>query len=202
MTGGPDKKLLETGILGRGIIASVQPTGTTIQTGNGLVQRTCLFTIEVSLDGKAPYMANCRQRMAEIQIPQIQPGNTAVAVRVSPADPSQIAIDFGTEPPVVTTPGGTGNTSAAEILATGEPARAVIVEYQPLGKRNPAGVDLYAYLLTVMPDGRDPYQIQVGNPTPPAALPFLYAGSRVPVKIGTIPNAVVIDWEMAAAESR
>ena len=61
-------------------------------------------------------------------------------------------------------------------------------------------MDLYAYLLTVMPDGKDPYQIQVGNPTPPTALPFLFAGSRVPVKIGTIPNAVVIDWEAAAAE--
>jgi hypothetical protein len=37
---------------------------------------------------------------------------------------------------------------------------------------------------------------------PPAALPFLFPGSRVPVKIGTIPNAVVIDWEAAAAEDR
>jgi hypothetical protein len=51
-----------------------------------------------------------------------------------------------------------------------------------------------------MPEGRDPFQIQVGNPTPPAALPFLFAGSRVPVKIGTIPNAVAIDWAAAAAE--
>jgi hypothetical protein len=202
ITGGPDKKILETGILGRAIISDVKMTGTTIQSGNGLVQRTCVFTVEVSLDGKAPYMATCRQRFPEIQIPQLQLGNTTVAVRVSPADPAQIALDFDTEPPVVTTPGGTGNHSAAEILATGEPARAVIVEYQPLGKRNPAGVDLYAYQLTVMPEGRDPYQIQVGNPTPPTALPFLFAGSRVPVKIGSIPNAVVIDWAAAAAESR
>src|ERR1700683_4069086 len=33
--------------------------------------------------------------------------------------------------------------------------------------------------------GTDPYQIEVGNPTPQAALPFLFPGSRVPVKIGT-----------------
>lgn len=202
ITGGPDKKLLETGLLGRGIITGVNMTGTTFQSGNGLVQRTCLFTVEVSLDGRAPYTATCRQRIPEVQIPQIQPGATTVAVRANPAEVTQIALDFTTEPPVVTTPGGTGNHSAAEILATGAPGRAVIVEFQPLGKRNPAGVDLYAYLLTVMPDGRNPYQIQVGNPTPPAALPFLFAGSRVPVKIGTIPNAVVIDWEAAAAEDR
>jgi hypothetical protein len=149
----------------------VQLTGTTVQTGNGLVQRTCLFTVEVSLDGRAPYTATCKQRLPEIQIPQIQPGNTTVAVRVNPADPAQIALDFSTEPPMVTTPGGVGNHSAAEILATGQPGRAVIVEFQPLGKRNPTGVDLYAYLLTVMPEGRYPYQIQVGNPTPPRPCP-------------------------------
>jgi hypothetical protein len=202
ITGGPDKKLLETGLLGRGIITGVRPTGTTLQSGNGLVQRICLFTVEVSLDGKAPYTATCKQRIPEIQIPQIQPGGTTVAIRANPAELTQIVLDFSTEPPVVTTPSGTGNHSAADILATGEAAHAVIVEYQPLGKRNPAGIDLYAYLLTVMPEGRDPYQIQVGNPTPPAALPFLFAGSRVPVRIGTIPNAVAIDWAAAAAQDR
>ena len=74
MTGGPDKKLLETGLLGRGIITDLQLTGTTLQTGNGLVQRTCIFTLEVSLDGKDPYTATCKQRMPEIEIAQIQPG--------------------------------------------------------------------------------------------------------------------------------
>lgn len=199
LTGGPDKKLLQNGLLGRAIITDVRLTGTTMEFGNGLTQRVCVFTAEVSLDGREPYTATCKQRIPEIQIPQIQPGNTTVAVRVSPDDPSQIALDFATEPPVVTTPGPGKDNSAAEILATGEPGQAVIVAYQPLGKRNPAGVDIYAYQLTVMPEGKDPYQIQVGNPTPPAALPFLFAGSRVPVKIGNIPNAVVIDWEMASA---
>jgi len=202
MTGGPDKKLLENGLLGRGIITDVRPTGTTLEVGNGLVQRVCVFTVEVSLDGRTPYTAACKQRIPEIHLPRIQPGNTTVAVRANPAELTQIALDFATEPPVVTTPGGSGNHSAAEVLATGAPGRAVIVEYQPLGKRNPAGVDLYAYLLTVMPQAGDPYQVQVGNPTPPAALPFLFPGSRVPVRIGTIPNAVVIDWEAAAEDRR
>jgi hypothetical protein len=200
MTGGPDKKLLTTGLLGRGIIVDVRPTGTTMEVGNGLVQRVCVFTVEVSLDRQAPYNATCRQRIPEIQIPQIRPGNTTVAVRVSPDDPTQIALDFATEPPIVTSAGpADANHSAAAILASGAPGQAVIVQYEPLGKRNQAGVDLYAYLLTVMPMGADPYQIQVGNPTPPSALPFLFPGSRVPVKIGTNPNAVVIDWEAAAA---
>ncbi len=202
MTGGADKKLLATGLPGRGIITDLKLTGTTIQTGNGLVQRTCIFTLEVSLDGKDPYTATCKQRIPEIEIAQIQPGGTAVAVRANPDELTEIAIDFNTQPPVVTTPGGSGNHSAAEVLATGTPAKAVIVESQPLGKKTPAGVDVYAFVLTVMPDGKDPYQIQVGNPVPPAGLPFLFPGSHVPVKIGSDPNAVVIDWDQAKAESK
>jgi hypothetical protein len=196
ITGGPDKKLLETGLLGRGIITDIRPTGTTLQSGNGLVQRVCLFTVEVSLDRRPPYMATCKQRFPEIEIARIDPGNTTVAVRANPDDLTQIVLDLATEPPVVTAAGG---KSAAEILATGQPGQAVIVAFHPLGKRNQAGVDLYAYRLTVMPNGNDPYQIQVGNPTPHAALPFLFPGSRVPVKIGAEPNDVVIDWEEAVA---
>lgn len=202
MTGGVDKKLLQTGLLGRGIISEIKLTGTTIQSGNGLVQRKCVFNVEVSLDGRDPYTASCTQRIPEIQIPQIQPGFTPVAVRVDPDDLTQIVVDFSTEAPVVTTKAGTGNHSAANILATGEPGKAVIVQSQPLGKKNPAGVDIYALVLTVMPQGRDPYQIQVGNPTPPSALPFLFAGSHVPVKIGSEPNAVVIDWDAATAQAQ
>lgn len=202
ITGGTDKKLLETGLPGRGIITEVKLTGTTIQTGNGLVQRTCIFTLEVSLDNKDPYTATCKQRIPEIEIAQIRPGNSTVAVRANPENPTQIAIDFNSDPPTVTAPAGQGNTSAAEILATGQPGRAVIVEWQPVGKKTQAGVDVYAYGLTVMPEGKDPYQIQVGNPTPPAALPFLFAGSHVPVKIGNDPNAVVIDWDQAAADEK
>lgn len=202
LTGGVDKKLLETGLPGRGIITDVKMTGTTVQTGNGLVQRTCVFTLEVSLDGKDPYTATSKQRIPEIHLPQIQPGSSTVAVRANPDDLFQVVIDFNSEPPTVTTPTGHGQNSAAELLATGQPGRAVIAQYQPIGKKNPAGVDIYAYALTVMPEGKDPYQIQVGNPTPPSALPFLFPGSHVPVKIGNDPNAVVIDWDQAATEEK
>ena len=202
ITGGVDKKLLETGLPGRGIITDVKLTGTTLQTGNGLVQRTCVFTLEVSLDGKDPYTATCKQRIPEIELPQIQPGNSTVAVRANPDDLSQVVIDFSSEPPEVTTPAGQGEHSAAQLLATGAPGRAVIAQWQPLGKKNPEGVEIYAYVLTVMPEGKDPYQIQVGNPTPPSALPFLFPGSRVPVKIGSDPNAVVIDWNQAVSEDK
>jgi hypothetical protein len=199
LTGGPDTKLMENGLLGRGIITDCTPTGTTFSSGNGLVQRVCIFSVEVSLDRKDPYNATCKQRFPEIELARIQPGNTTVAVRVNPDDLTQIALDLATAPPVVTSAGG---RSAAAILETGEPGNAVIIAFQPLGKRNPAGVDLYYFRLTVMVSGKDPYQIEVGNPTPPTALPLLFPGSRVPVKIGAGANDVVIDWEAAAAAAR
>jgi hypothetical protein len=202
LTGGTDKKLLQTGLLGQGLITDLRVTGTTVQTGNGLVQRSCVFTVQVTLDGKEPYEATCKQRILEVQIPQFKPASTTVAVRVNPEDPTDIALDLATAPPEVTMAAGSGDHSAATVLATGEAAQAVIVESTSLNKRNQAGVEVYAYTLTVMPTDRDPYQIQVGNPTPPAALPFLYPGSHVPVKIGSVPNAVVIDWDKAAADSR
>ena len=97
LTGGTDKKLLNTGLLGQGLITDVQLTGTTVQSGNGLVQRACVFTVQVSLDGKEPYMATCKQRIVEVQIPQFQAGSTTVAVRVNPEDPTDIALDLASE---------------------------------------------------------------------------------------------------------
>jgi hypothetical protein len=199
LTGGTDKKLLETGLPGRGIIMSVTPSGTTMQSGNGLVERKCAFQVQVTLDNQPPYEATCTQRIPEMYIPQFQPGSTVVAVRANPENPTEIVLDLAHDAPTVTMARDPSRSSAADILAGGTPAKGVIVESQPLGMKSPDGVDVYAFTLTVMPDGATPYQIQVGNPTPPEAVPLLYPGSHVPVKIGTDPNAVVIDWKAALA---
>jgi hypothetical protein len=92
--------------------------------------------------------------------------------------------------------------SAARILDLGQPCRAVIVETQPLGMRNPRGDDMYAFLLSVLADGRPPYQIHVGNPVPAAALPLLYPGNTVPAK--RMPEGdereLAIDWQAALTQ--
>jgi hypothetical protein len=111
---------------------------------------------------------------------------------------------FGEQPPTVTMAGaGDPNTgSAAQILELGTPCKAVIVESQSLGMRNPKGDDMYAFRLTVMAGGRPPHQIQVGNPVPAAALPLLYPGNTVPAK--RMPDGddreLVIDWEVALSQ--
>jgi hypothetical protein len=201
MTGAPSKELLEHGLLGQGIITEVKQTG--VSTGVDFdPSHVCIFTVEVSLDNTARYMATCRQAIRATILPQLLGGGATVAVRVNPDDHSQIALDLASEPPVITVSAGDGDAktgSAAEILELGVPCRAVIVESLPLGRRNPAGVDLYAFSLTILADGRPPYQTKLGMPVGPEAVPLLYPGNNVPAK--RLPDRedhfVMIDWPEA-----
>jgi hypothetical protein len=203
LTGAVPKELLENGLLGRGIIVSVQQTG--VSTGVDFdPAHVCVFTLEVALDNTPRYTATCRQAVKATVLPQLMMGGATVAVRVDPEDHSRIALSLGEEPPTVTMAStGDANTgSAARILELGVPCKVVIVQSQPLGMRNPKGDDMYAFLLTVMADGRPPYQIQVGNPVPAAAQPLLYPGNTVPAK--RMPEGddreLVIDWQAALAQ--
>jgi hypothetical protein len=204
VTGSVSKKLLEDGLLGRGIITGVRQTG--VSTGADFnPAHVCVFTLEVQLDNVPRYTASCRQAVQATVLPQLITGQVTVAVRVNPDDHSEVALSLGEEPPTVTMAAtGDSNTgSAAEILAAGEDCRAVIVETQPLGTKNPKGDDMYAFLLTVLVDGRAPYQVPVGNPVPANAVPLLYPGNNLPAK--RLPSRgdeyIVIDWERALEQA-
>ena len=94
-----------------------------------------------------------------------------------------------------------GSGSAADVLAQGAACRAVIDQSQDMGLRNPDGVPMCAFTLTVSGDGTAPYQIQVANPVPPERQSLVFPGSDLPAKVLTDnPNAVVIDWATAVAE--
>jgi hypothetical protein len=200
MTGGVDKSLMESGLLGRGQIVGVQPMGTTVQMGNGLVERKCQFQIQVMLDGEPPFAAVATQRVPEVYLAQVGSGQAVVAVRVDPNDRSKVAIDFNTEPPNVRLAANDGPGSAADILATGTPVTVVLVQNQPMGIQNAAGHDMHALTLTVSAEGENPYQIQVGNAVPPEALPLLYPGSHLHAKRGGGPNEIVVDWAAGSAQ--
>jgi hypothetical protein len=197
LTGGVDKKLLATGLPGRGLILEVRPHGTTVQVSNGLTERVCDFRDEVSLDNRPRYEATCKQRVPEIYIPQLSSPNAVVAVRANADQLDEIVLDLEHEAPTVTIARDKNATSAAEILAMGQPAQAVIVAFGPIGMKTPEGVEVQAFKLTVMPVDGTPYQVDVGNATPPEALPLLFPGSKVPVKLGAEANEVVIDWNAA-----
>ncbi len=203
LTGAVPKELLEQGLLGRGIIVSVQQTS--VSTGADFdPAHVCVFTVEVSLDDVPRYTATCRQAVRATILPQLMSPGATVAVRVDSTDHSRVALSLGEEPPTVTmaASGDPNTASAARILDLGVPCKAVIVQSQPLGMRNPKGDDMYAFMLTIMAEGRAPFQIQVGNPVPAAAVPLLYPGNTVPAK--RMPDGddrqVVIDWEAALAQ--
>ncbi len=203
LTGSVPKELLEHGLLGRGIIVSVQQTGVSI--GSDMdPAHVCVFTVEVALDNTPRYTATCRQAVRATYLPQLMMPGATVAVRVDPTDQSHIAMSLAEEPPTVTmaSTGDPNTGSAARILDEGVPCKAVIVQSQPLGMRSSAGKDMYAFALTILAEGRSPYQIQVGNPVPADAVPLIYPGNTVPAK--RMPNGddheVVIDWDAALAQ--
>ena len=197
MTGGVDEQLLATGVLARGEVLSMDLSGTTVQVMNGLVERTVTFTLNVLMDGQAPFQATCSQRVQEVLIPQLQQPGVVLAVRVDPADHSKVAIDFNSEVPNVTVAAGQGHDTAAWVLANGTDANVVLVANQPMGVTSSSGDPVQALTLTI-DKGAESYQIQVGNGVPNSALPLLFPGSKLYAKIGDGPNDVVVDWARGA----
>ena len=201
--GGVSPDLMNNGVLARGEVISVQPTGMTVSHGNdALGKQVCNIALNVTMDDTPPFTATCHQGVPILSLQALMSGGAVVAVRVNPQNPQEIAIDFDSEPPIVTrAPGGPNTGSAAELLATGTAARAVIIQSQPLGQRTPAGVDLYALVVTILCDGHQPYQTQVGNPVPASGIPLLYPGSNLPAKVRPEEQGqVIIDWDAAVAE--
>jgi hypothetical protein len=204
LTGSVPKDLLQNGLLGRGIIVSIQQTS--VSTGVEFdPSHVCVFTVEVALDNVARYTATCRQAVRATVLPQLMMPGATVAVRVDPDEHCRIALSLAEQPPTVTmASSGDPNTgSAARILEYGAACSAVIVQSQPMGMRSSTGKDMYAFVLTVLADGKPPYQTQVGNPVPADAIPLVYPGNTVPAK--RMPDGadheIVIDWDTALAQT-
>jgi hypothetical protein len=202
LAGAVPKELLENGLLGRGIIVSIQQTS--VSTGADFdPSHVCVFTVEVALDDLPRYTATCRQAVKATVLPQLMLPGATVAVRVDPNDRSRIALSLGEAPPTVTMTSADPNTgSAAQILEYGIPCQAVIVQSQPMGMRSSSGKDMYAFVLTVIAEGRLPYQTRVGNPVPADAVPLVYPGNTVPAKrmADGADHEIVIDWDAALAQ--
>ena len=187
------KGLGDDALLGRGIVIDARMTGTQITT-RGQETRVCHIRVQVFLDGYDAYIAETKQRIPEFRLAQLVGGSFAVLV--DPENAQNIALDFDAEAPIVTM-ARPKDGGAAALLATGRPAEAVIIGNQPLGMRSWDGSDVHLFFLTIMEPGRAPYQAQVGNALPAQALPIVYPGSRVQVKLGAQPNEIAIDWAAA-----
>ncbi|MCW2939557.1 MAG: hypothetical protein JWN00_2542 [Actinomycetia bacterium] len=202
LTGSVDPGLMHNGLLGRGLILSIEKTGTSVGSRHE-PRPVCLFRVEVTLDNTPSYVAEFRQSVPLADVPQYVPGHTFVAVRVDAADHSRVAMDRSQEPPMVTiSDQTTGAPTAASVLETGNPVRAIVIQTQSLSARNPAGLELYAFVLTILEEGHPPRQIQAGNPVPASCIPLLYPGSNMPAKVHPgQPALVAIDWDEALTEA-
>jgi hypothetical protein len=202
LTGTVDPALLREGLLGRGLIIAVEKTGTSVGSEHD-PRPVCLFTVQVTLDNTPPYQALFRQSVPLAEVPQYLPGQTLVAVRVDPADHDRVALDRSAAPPTVTvSEQTTGHPTAASILATGTAVRAVIIQTQPMSEKNPAGLAIYGFMLTILEGGHPPRQLQIGNPVPPACVPLLHPGSNLPARVQPgQPSLIAIDWDAALAEA-
>jgi hypothetical protein len=81
-------QLLTTGTPGTATIKGLQETGTLVNFNPQVV-----LDLEVAVEGKDPYTTQLTTAVPQMQIPLVSPGNK-VGVRVDPADPSSIAIDW------------------------------------------------------------------------------------------------------------
>jgi hypothetical protein len=202
--GGVSPELIKNGTLAREQIAGVQPTGMTISHGNdALGKQVCDVALDGFMDSTPPYRATCHQGIPILALQALMTPGAVVAVRVNPQNPQEVAIDFDTDPPTVTmSAGGPNRRSAAELLATRTPARAVIIQSQPMGMRSPAGLDMYAFVVTILCDGHQPYQTQMVNPVPQSGIPLLYPGSNLPAKVRPEEEGqVIIDWDAAVSQA-
>ena len=202
LAGDADKELIAGGILARGEIVSVTPEGTTIQYANQLVKRRCTVGLTVYIDGKPPYAAQATQLIHEVAIPQMQQPGAVVAVRVDPANPARVAIDFASAVPTVTLTASPGEDSAAWILANGKPVEVVVTGMTKLNFLSPDGHDVYGITLTVATGVDKPSEAKVGNAVPAESLPLLFPGARLHARLGNDPGDVVVDWAKGAAAAR
>lgn len=200
MVGSADPELIAKGTLARADLTGIDVSGTTMQVGNGLVERKCTFTLQVYVEGQAPYAATCVQRVAEVYLPQLVPGQAVLAVRVDPTDPQKVAIDFDSPVPTVTVAPSAGHEAASWILANGHEEKAVLVANQPMGLNSSSGDPVHALSLRI-DKGDASYQVQVGNGVPNSALPLLFPGSKLWVMVGDTPNDVVVNWAKGARAS-
>ena len=200
--GTPDATLLTTGTPAWALIEDVQLGTMTMSVGVDTF-RVCTFVVQVRLDGEQPYQASVRQRVHELQVARL-PIGVPICARVDPADRSRVVLDWDTPAPTVTVPPRTDGLGAAQVLATGAPCTVVVVQHAPIGLRSADGHPMHSLRLTVVPEQGSPYETQVGQAVPPAALPGLYPGAHLPARVHPVdPQVVAVDWHsVSMATSR
>ena len=234
-----DKALIANGLLARGKVTECRRTA--MSTGNQVRNVVCELTVEVELENRPVYTAECKHPIPMPYLPQFESGQGFVAVRVDPDDPQNVALDLSHDVPptrdgaaaiggdtvqVIDARGGLpadlaaqlaatgvdlssgagpppnreGALSAAEILTTGTPCRAIIQSSQPLGFQKD-GLDVWGLVLNAIAEGEPTSQARIGIGVPAEAMALVFPGANLPAKRrGDIDDGVTIDWAAALTD--
>ena len=216
-----DTELIATGTLARGNVISVTPNGMTVGADSSTsygAAKVCELVIQVvGLEGEDVYQATATHPIPLIYIPRLQEAGAAVAVRVDPGDPLNIALDLTSPVPAapifVVSDDGTRQKvttsksafTAADILRDGGPCTVDVLAVIPLNQLTQDGLAATGLVLQVHRDGVPPYQAQIGTHIPDAAVALVIPGATLPARwvpgIGepTDVNMVTPDWPAIVA---
>jgi hypothetical protein len=213
--GGVDHDLIENGVLARGNVQDVDTTSMSVgRAEQGFGTRVvCKVTVEVvPLDGSDFYTAVCTHPIPQVYLPKIMEPGAAVAVRVDPDDPQNIALDLAHDVPpapiVLHSDDGTsevlktnkGTYTYDDLIRDGRPCTVEVSAVFPLGQLTQAGLPASGLILQVHRDDVAPYQAQVGLNIPDAFAALVVPGAQLPGKwlpgpgLPTDVNLVTIDF--------
>lgn len=213
--GGVDHHLIETGVLARGNVKDVDMTS--MSTGRAEkalgTEVVCRLTIEVvPLDGSDFYTATCLAPIPQVYLPKLQEHGAAVAVRVNPDDPQDIAVDLAHDVPpapiVLHSDDGTSEVVQTnkstytydELIRDGRPCTVEVSAVFPLNQLTQAGLPASGLILQVHRDDAAPYQAQIGTHIPDAVVSVVVPGAKLPGRwlpgpgLPTDVNLVTIDF--------
>lgn len=213
--GGVDHDLIDNGVLARGNVQDVDTSSMSVgrpERGFG-TRVVCTVTIEVvPLDGSDFYTASCVHPIPQVYLPKLMEPGAAVAVRVDPNDPQNIALDLEHDVPpapiVLVGDDGTRQTvetnkatyTYEELIRDGHPCTVEVSAVFPLNQLTQAGLPASGLILQVHRDGVAPYGAQVGLHIPDSAVPVVVPGARLPGRwlpgpgLPTDVNLVTIDF--------
>src|SRR5687767_897989 len=86
-----DTDLIERGLLARGKVVACRRTSWTV--GVQVKSVVCELTVEVELEDRPVYTAECKHPVQMPYLPQFESGQAYFAVRVDPDDHTNIALD-------------------------------------------------------------------------------------------------------------
>jgi hypothetical protein len=216
---GATRRLLRSGEPAHAAVRSMRDTGVTIN-GAPVIR----FELEVLGDGPSPAAATVTQRVPRMLAGAVLPG-TQVAVRLDPANPTRVAIDWSEVPRPATEDVTPADPVAAlratppeerlrprDILARGRRGRAEVVSTRTMGTleeldladmEHDSGDEMFLFELEVKLPGRDPYPATVIHRVPAALVGRVGPGREVPVAVDRDDpeHRMAIDWEEAAGEA-